>query len=347
MRGGHHEVARAYVLYRERRTQERAHQQHDRQPVPSTPVLHVIDNGQRVPLDEARLRGLIDSACANLGQDVHAAPIVAETLRNLYDGVPMDEVYKASILAARTLIEKDPDYTYATARLLLHTIVREVLGQDVVPADMGPAYAAYFPQFIQKGVDNELLDPRLLQYDLARLGAALDAGRDQQFDYLGLQTLYDRYFLHVRKTRIEPAPVLLHARGHGPGAERARPRSPCHRVLRSAVVVRLHVEHAHALQQRHAALATLVLLPDHGARRPRRHLRIHQGKRPALQVRGRPGQRLDPRACARLAHQGHERRIAGRGAVPQGGERHGRGREPGRQAQGRRLHLPGNLAPRH
>ncbi|BFO54032.1 ribonucleoside-diphosphate reductase subunit alpha [Acidovorax sacchari] len=203
MRGGHHEVARAYVLYRERRTQERAHQQHDRQPVPSTPVLHVIDNGQRVPLDEARLRGLIDSACANLGQDVHAAPIVAETLRNLYDGVPMDEVYKASILAARTLIEKDPDYTYATARLLLHTIVREVLGQDVVPADMGPAYAAYFPQFIQKGVDNELLDPRLLQYDLARLGAALDAGRDQQFDYLGLQTLYDRYFLHVRKTRIE------------------------------------------------------------------------------------------------------------------------------------------------
>ncbi|AVS80234.1 ribonucleoside-diphosphate reductase subunit alpha [Paracidovorax avenae] len=203
MRGGHHEVARAYVLYRERRTQERAHQQHDRQPVPSTPVLHVIDNGQRVPLDEARLRGLIDSACANLGQDVHAAPIVAETLRNLYDGVPMDEVYKASILAARTLIEKDPDYTYATARLLLHTIVREVLGQDVVPADMGPAYAAYFPQFIQKGVDNELLDPRLLQYDLARLGAALNAGRDQQFDYLGLQTLYDRYFLHVRKTRIE------------------------------------------------------------------------------------------------------------------------------------------------
>lgn len=203
MRGGHHEVARAYVLYRERRTQERAHLQHDRQPAPSTPVLHVIDNGQRVPLDEARLLGLIDSACANLGADVHAAPIVAETLRNLYDGVPMDEVYKASILAARTLIEKDPDYTYATARLLLHTIVREVLGQDVVPADMGPAYAAYFPQFIQKGVDNELLDPRLLQYDLQRLGAAINPGRDQQFDYLGLQTLYDRYFLHVRKTRIE------------------------------------------------------------------------------------------------------------------------------------------------
>ncbi len=202
MRGEHHEVARAYVLYRERRTQERTH--HQEQLAPATPALHVIDNGQRVQLDILRLHGLIESACSNLGADIKAGPIVTETMRNLYDGVPMDEVYKASILAARTLIEKDPDYTYATARLLLHTIVREVLGRDVVPADMGAAYAAYFPEFIQKGVDNELLDPRLLQmYDLHKLGAALKAERDQQFDYLGLQTLYDRYFLHVRKTRIE------------------------------------------------------------------------------------------------------------------------------------------------
>ncbi|MBO9677281.1 MAG: ribonucleoside-diphosphate reductase subunit alpha [Acidovorax sp.] len=201
MRGGHHEVARAYVLYRERRAQERA-RQHEQQ-VPQAPALHVLDNGQRVVLDQARLRGLIESSCAGLSRDLQAEPIVAETLRNLYDGVPMDEVYKASILAARTLIEKDPDYTYATARLLLHTIVREVLGQDVVPAAMGEAYANYFPQFIQKGVDNELLDPKLLQFDLRRLASALKPERDQQFDYLGLQTLYDRYFLHVRKTRIE------------------------------------------------------------------------------------------------------------------------------------------------
>jgi len=202
MRGEHHEVARAYVLYRERRTQERTH--HQEQLAPATPALHVIDNGQRVQLDILRLHSLIESACSNLGADIKAAPIVSETMRNLYDGVPMDEVYKASILAARTLIEKDPDYTYATARLLLHTIVREVLGRDVAPADMGAAYAAYFPEFIRKGVDNELLDPRLLQmYDLHKLGSALKAERDQQFDYLGLQTLYDRYFLHVRKTRIE------------------------------------------------------------------------------------------------------------------------------------------------
>jgi ribonucleoside-diphosphate reductase alpha chain len=115
----------------------------------------------------------------------------------------MDEVYKASVLAARTLIEKDPDYTYAAARLLFHTMAKEILGRDVAQADMAQAYIDYFPQFIKKGIDNELLDERLQQYDLARLGAALKAERDLKFDYLGLQTLYDRYFLHVGKTRIE------------------------------------------------------------------------------------------------------------------------------------------------
>ena len=202
MRSGHHEVARAYVLYRERRAQERA-QQAATQAAPAVPQLHVTDGGQRIPLDLERLKRLIESACANLGADIKAEPIVAETMRNLYDGVPIDEVYKASILAARTLIEKDPDYTYATARLLFHTIAKEVLGRDVQPQEMAAAYADYFPGFIKKGVENELLNPELLNYDLQRLGAALKAERDMQFDYLGLQTLYDRYFLHVRKTRIE------------------------------------------------------------------------------------------------------------------------------------------------
>jgi len=201
MRGGHHEVARAYVLYREKRTQERA--KSTTAAAPELPQLHAIDNGERVVLDLGRLKSLITDACAGLGADVRPDPIFSETLRNLYDGVPMDEVYKASVLAARTLIEKDPDYTYATARLLFHTIAKEVLGEDVEPADMGQAYVDYFPGFIKKGVANELLDEKLLQFDLARLGAALKAERDLKFDYLGLQTLYDRYFLHIGKNRIE------------------------------------------------------------------------------------------------------------------------------------------------
>ena len=201
MRGGHHEIARAYVLYRERRTQERAKQVAE--VAPQAPVLHALDGDQRIVLDLARLRTLIETACAGLGADVKAEPILAETMRNLYDGVPMDEVYKASILAARTLIEKDPDYTYATARLLFHTISREVLGHDVAPGEMAQAYTDYFPGFIKRGVNAELLDERLMQFDLQRLGAALKSDRDLQFDYLGLQTLYDRYFLHEGKTRIE------------------------------------------------------------------------------------------------------------------------------------------------
>ncbi|MGJ7546557.1 ribonucleoside-diphosphate reductase subunit alpha [Variovorax sp. LT1R16] len=201
MRGGHHEIARAYVLYRERRSQERTKQ--GEQDAPAAPALHVLDRGERVALDLNELKGLIESACEGLGDTITAAPIQAETMRNLYDGVPLDEVYKASILAARTLIEKDPDYTFATARLLLHTIFKEIIGREVMPAERSQAYVDYFPQFIKKGVDNELLDEKLLQFDLPRLGAALKAERDLQFDYLGLQTLYDRYFLHVRKTRIE------------------------------------------------------------------------------------------------------------------------------------------------
>ncbi|MBK7460352.1 MAG: ribonucleoside-diphosphate reductase subunit alpha [Betaproteobacteria bacterium] len=201
MRGGHHEVARAYVLYRERRAQERARQA---TPAPAGAAeLHVVDGGRRVPLDMNALRALVESACAGLGDDVQAEPILAETRRNLYDGVPMEEVFKAAILSARTLLEKEPAYTRATARLLLHTIRREILGGEVTQAQMTERYAEYFPQFIKKGVQAELLDERLMQFDLARLGAALDASRDLQFDYLGLQTLYDRYFLHIDEQRIE------------------------------------------------------------------------------------------------------------------------------------------------
>ncbi len=201
MRGGHHEVARAYVLYRERRSQERARQA--AVTAPKAPTLTVVDGGRRVPLDMDRLAAVVGSACADLDADVSPEPILAETRRNLYDGVPIDEVYKAAILAARTLIEKEPAYTRATARLLLHQIRREILGEEVAQHQMDERYREYFPRFIAQGVRAELLDERLLQFNLDRLAAALKAERDLKFDYLGLQTLYDRYFLHVDKRRIE------------------------------------------------------------------------------------------------------------------------------------------------
>ena len=192
MRTGEHEVARSYVLYREARSQERAQA---RRADPVQQLLQVTENGIKVPFDEARMATLIEAACEGLSGFVSAETILAETIKNLYDGVPIEEVHKSAILAARSQLEKDPAYSKVTARLLLHTVRQEVLGIEVPQGEMAVRYAEYFPKFIKRGIDCELLDDRLGQYDLQRLGKALDAKRDLQFDYIGLQTLYDRYFL--------------------------------------------------------------------------------------------------------------------------------------------------------
>jgi ribonucleoside-diphosphate reductase alpha chain len=203
MRSGEHEVARAYVLYREKRTQERAAKLAAQPERAAAPVLNIVDAGVARPLDMGALRALIESSCAGLGEFVQPEGVLAETLKNLYDGIPIEEVHKSAILSARALIEKDPAYSQVTARLLLHTVRREVLGQEVSHAEMAAGYAEYFPRFVKRGVEADLLDPKLLQFDLARMGAAIVAERDAQFGYLGLQTLYDRYFLHIDERRIE------------------------------------------------------------------------------------------------------------------------------------------------
>ncbi|HEY9459411.1 MAG TPA: ribonucleoside-diphosphate reductase subunit alpha, partial [Paralcaligenes sp.] len=202
MRSGEHEVARAYVLYREKRSQERARAGQAAAPTPQN-TLNVTDNGVRRPLDLAQLRATIAEAGLNLPNVIDADAILAETVKNLYDGIPVDEVFKSAILSARALVETDPSYSVVTARLLLHTIRKEVLGEEVSQAAMATRYAEYFPQFIKLGVEGGLLDRKLAQFDLPTLANALNAQRDQQFNYLGLQTLYDRYFLHLHNRRIE------------------------------------------------------------------------------------------------------------------------------------------------
>ena len=202
MRSGEHDVARAYVLYRAKRMEERAQQQASR-PAGATVQLHVTEDGQRRPLDMQQVRDLINAACIGLEKHVDADAILAETVKNLYDGVPVEELHKSAILAARALMEKDPAYSTVTARLLMHTIRKEVFGKEVAQADAQAAYLDYFPRFIKKGIEAELLDAKLAQFDLKKLGEALVPDRDLQFSYLGLQTLYDRYFLHIRDVRIE------------------------------------------------------------------------------------------------------------------------------------------------
>ena len=200
MRSGEHDVARAYVLYREERARSRAKAK-------SHEPAHVInvtgEDGVARPLDLDRLSELVKSACAGLGEVVGADSVIKLTLKDLYDGVSAPEVRKCLILSARSLIEKEPAYNFVTARLLLNNMCAEVLGEEVAQAEMTTRYAEYFPQFIKQGIAAELLDARLAQFDLQRLGQELDAQRDLQFGYLGLQTLYDRYFLHVQGKRIE------------------------------------------------------------------------------------------------------------------------------------------------
>ncbi|CAB3700772.1 ribonucleoside-diphosphate reductase subunit alpha [Achromobacter pestifer] len=214
MRSGQHDVARAYVLYREKRTQERAaaaaaEGQDKAAAAPAEHVLNVTDAGLRRPLDLAELRATIVAAGEGLAEFIDSESILKETVKNLYDGIPVDEVFKSAILSARALVEKDPAYSQVTARLLLHTIRKEVLGEEVSQDGMIARYAEYFPTFIARGIEGGLLSPELANYDLTRLGKALNAKRDLQFGYLGLQTLYDRYFLHIRGTRIELPQVFF------------------------------------------------------------------------------------------------------------------------------------------
>lgn len=200
MRSGEHDVARTYVLYREERARSRAKSK-TKEPV------HVInvtyEDGVLRPLDLDHLSAVVQAACVNLTDVVDGNMVIKLTLKDLYDGVPRHEVRKCLVLSARSLIEKEPAYNFVTARLLLNNICGEVLGKEVSQLDMATHYLEYFPKFIKKGIKSGLLDERLAQFDLKRLAKELDAQRDLQFGYLGLQTLYDRYFLHTEGKRIE------------------------------------------------------------------------------------------------------------------------------------------------
>jgi ribonucleoside-diphosphate reductase alpha chain len=203
MRSGEHDVARAYVLYRAKRMEERAQQGTGGKTDFAAPQLHVIEDGQARPLDINEVRTLITAACVDLEAHVDADAILAETVKNLYDNVPVEELHKSAILAARALMEKDPAYSQVTARLLMHTIRKEVFGKEVAQADAPAEYLEYFGRYIKKGIAADLLDSKLAQFDIKKLAEAIKPERDLQFGYLGLQTLYDRYFLHIQGTRIE------------------------------------------------------------------------------------------------------------------------------------------------
>jgi ribonucleoside-diphosphate reductase alpha chain len=207
MRSGEHKVARAYVLYRAERAEQR--RQRAEVVIHSVPALHVrLVNGESAPLDEHRLQREVETACKGL-DGVSADAVMSEVRRNLYDGILEHEVGLAQTMAARALVEQEPNYAYVSARLLLNILRDEALG-FVLPEALAPMrqavaidYSVYFPAYIRKAIQLELVDKELGGFDLPRLAAALDASRDDNFQFLGLQTLYDRYFLHEGGVRFE------------------------------------------------------------------------------------------------------------------------------------------------
>ncbi|WP_346128569.1 ribonucleoside-diphosphate reductase subunit alpha [Lentzea roselyniae] len=148
------------------------------------------------------LSGVVNEACADL-PNASAEAVLTETKRNLYAGITDAELALAPIMAARTMVEHDPDYSYVSARLLLDRLRAEACGTPLSHAEMTERYPSYFTEFVRHGIELGQLDPRLADYDVARLGAALDASRDLNFQFLGMQTLYDRYFLHHDGRRYE------------------------------------------------------------------------------------------------------------------------------------------------
>jgi ribonucleoside-diphosphate reductase alpha chain len=145
------------------------------------------------PLDLGALTATIETASEGLeGIDVQA--IVDETVKNLYNGVKESDIATTMMMATRTRIEQEPNYTYVTARLLRNELVStglEFLGlsTDTLENDA-------LETFLKKGIELDLLSPDLLNFDLAKLSAAIQPERSNQFTYLGLQTLFDRYFIH-------------------------------------------------------------------------------------------------------------------------------------------------------
>ena len=212
MRTGEHKIARSYVIYRA--DHARIREQNKEQREENHPEITVtLEDGREGPLDTSRLLTVITEACDDL-IGVSADTIYNETLKNLYPGVKMEDVRTSLVMTARTLVEHDPNYSYVTARLLLDSLRSEALrflgiAEAATHTEMHYRYAATLKPYIEKGVELGLLSPHLLEYDLNVLGEALKADRDQQFTYLGLQTLYDRYFIHSEGVRFELPQVFF------------------------------------------------------------------------------------------------------------------------------------------
>ncbi len=213
MRSEELDVAKSYILYRAGRTQERKKETIEVD-IPNVPKINITKtDGSKVPLDVERVASLINDACEGLEQ-VSVKEVLDEALKNLYDGVSISDMRTSLVMSARTKVEKEPNYSFVTARILMDQIRNEALGflgvsEESTYHEMKKHYPTAFKAYIDKGIELDILNPELKEFDLDKLADAIDYERDNQFTYLGLQTLYDRYFIHSNDVRYELPQVFF------------------------------------------------------------------------------------------------------------------------------------------
>ena len=199
MAHGFQKVARYYVLYREAQAEKRA-QNFELESDSRERVIHINDGNDVTSIvTESQLLKKINNRCDGL--TCNADALCAQVLNEVFDGIKRNDFNAAIVMAASSRMEYDPDYGYAAARFLRDNLWSEATGY--LSLDVTASYADVFPVLIERGISNGIFDKRLDEFDIPRLSVTLDGSRDLQFSYLGLQTLYDRYFTHDNDVRYE------------------------------------------------------------------------------------------------------------------------------------------------
>ena len=206
------DVAKSYILYRA----EKARGQETLQPIPvhideSAPI-RIFEiataEGSTIKINEHMIRNKLAFACRGLEKLVSAEELLETAITQFYVGMKEHEVDLANIFAAKSKIEREPAYSLVASRLLLDVLYRETMGLPASDSTLQKAHRQYFKRYIKQAISYDRLSPSLLDFDLDELAAAMDLKRDDLFQYLGLQTLYDRYFIHQDQRRLETPQIF-------------------------------------------------------------------------------------------------------------------------------------------
>ena len=201
---GLYEVSKEYILFRAKRQKQRADERQQNVEKSLLGKLTVKKRDGRTTLfDVNRLKDSLVRSAQGYEEEVSIDLVAKEVVNNIFDGITSEEIAKSLVLACNAFIEKDPAYSFVSARLFLQKLRKEVIGKSTTDDMLGMSYRETFVKNIKKGVEKNLYDKRLLEFDLDKLSYGLKLERDEMLEYLSVETLYARYFVKYKKQRIE------------------------------------------------------------------------------------------------------------------------------------------------